>query len=307
MDPEELFYRYFLPVYPPDSRADLAKARATDANPARNPALTAHLQEASTQFVANARALFGVDLQLDRTDESVHRLSAALTLERRDEWAARGEPGTAQNVLFNAVVHGSAYVGACIVSSHGGVWGVRRPLWESVVRLSSRAGEADLAVFHWWVKALADGSRASLADRYRTHVEVPCMRPESLPVLADPARSLPRLVRPTYDLLHKYLRAHLPEVRDLGTHFPAPERFAELALSWLDFRLLGGGRLLLLAGLSRHGLHLFWVGASGFDKGVFYGCDPFPEPVVQVQGDRIVVMTQLDGAARVNEMLWWGP
>ncbi len=65
MNPEELFARYFLPLYPPDSRADLARARATDANPARNEALFAHLDEAADCFVANARALFEADLGLD--------------------------------------------------------------------------------------------------------------------------------------------------------------------------------------------------------------------------------------------------
>ena len=34
---------------------------------------------------------------------------------------------------------------ACIVARHGGAWRVRRPLWESLVHLRSRAGEADLA------------------------------------------------------------------------------------------------------------------------------------------------------------------
>lgn len=65
MKPEELFSRYFLPLYPPDSRADLARARATDANPARNPALFAHLGEAADRFVAKAPGLFGENLALD--------------------------------------------------------------------------------------------------------------------------------------------------------------------------------------------------------------------------------------------------
>jgi hypothetical protein len=307
VDPEELFIRYFLPVYPPDSRADLARARATDANPGRNPAMLAHLEEAAGHFVTNARTLFGEDLVLDRSDRSVHRLSAALTPERRDAWAARGEAGSAQNALFNVVVHGAAYVGACVVARHGGVWSVRRPLWESVVRLRSRAGEADLSVFHWWLKSLADEGGASLADRYRAHVEVPCMRAEDLPILVAELRPLPRLKEPSYALLHKYLRAHLPELRDLGQDFPTAERFAELRFQWMDFHVLGGGRLVLMAGVSRGGLHLFWLGASGFEKGAFFACDAIPEPVVRLRDDQIAVMTQQDGAARVHEMLWWGP
>ncbi len=40
---ESLFTEFFLPNYPPDAARDLAKARSTDANPANNPELTAHL------------------------------------------------------------------------------------------------------------------------------------------------------------------------------------------------------------------------------------------------------------------------
>jgi hypothetical protein len=251
VDAEQLFVRYFLPLYPPDARADLARARAEDANPAGNPSLLAHLSATADQFVANARALFDEDLRLDRTDASVHRLAAALTAERRDTWAARGAEGTADNVLFNAVVHGAAYVGACVVASHGATWGVRRPLWESVVRLRSRAGEGDLAVYHWWLKSLADDalmglpearSGATLADRYRAHVEVPCATPEELPVLVVGPRPLPRLKQPRYDLLYKYLRAHLPELRDLGADFPTAERFEAYGFRWMDFHVLGGLR-----------------------------------------------------------------
>jgi hypothetical protein len=319
--PEELFSRYFLPLYPPDSRADLLRARTTDANPGRNDALFAHLGEAADRFVANAPGLFEVDLALDRSDESVHRLSAALTAERRDRWAARGVPGTADNALFNVVVHGAAYVGACVVARHGGLWSVRRPLWESVVRLKSHAGEADLAVFHWWLKSLADegvpapaastdsgwtGS-ATLADRYRAHVEVPCMRPDDIPIFVTGPRPLPRLMKPTYDLLHKYVRAHIPELRDLGRDFPSPDRFTAFAFRWLDFHVLGGGRLVLMAGASPQGLHLFWLGSSGFEKSVFFTCDAFPDPIVRVDADRIKAMTSDQGEAREHEMLWWGP
>ncbi len=56
---EELFVRFFLPLYPADARADLARARATDANPANNAAVLAHLEDAAQVFVRNAPALFG--------------------------------------------------------------------------------------------------------------------------------------------------------------------------------------------------------------------------------------------------------
>jgi hypothetical protein len=313
VDAEQLFVRWFLPVYPPDARADLARARTADANPGRNPSILAHLDEAADTFVRGAPALFGAEtsaaLALDRTDASVHRLSAALTRERRDAWAAGGTPGTPASTLFNAVVHGAAYVGSCVVASHAGTWSVRRPLWESVVRLRSRAGDADLAVFHWWLKSLADDTQgATLADRYRAHVEVPCARPEELPLLVpDAARALPRLKQPRYDLLHKYLRAHLPEVRDVGRDFPSAERFEAFGFRWMDFHVLGGGRMVLLAGASAHGLHLFWVSAAGFEKSALYPCDAFPDPVVRVEGDRVVAMTSEAGVTRTHEVLWWGP
>ena len=35
-------------------------------------------------------------------------------------------------------------MGACIVRSHGGVWQVRRPLWESLVRLDSGVVVAEM-------------------------------------------------------------------------------------------------------------------------------------------------------------------
>jgi hypothetical protein len=310
---EEIFRRFFLPLYPEDARADLERTRIADANSGRNPRIVAHLDDAAARFAANATALFGVELVLDRSDASVHRLSAAITPERRNAWAHEGAPGTAANTLFNAVVHGAAYVGACIVAQHAGEWGVRRPLWESVVHLRSRAGEADLAVFHWWLKSLADGAfeagggGASLADRYRAHVEVPCAPAEQWPVVIADPRPLPRLRQPTYDLLHKYVRAHLPELRDLGRDFPSAERFAAFGFKWIDFHVVGGGRNVVLAGASAHGLHLFWLGAAGFEKSSFLPGDAVPEPVVRVRDDRITAMTSVRGEASIHEMFWWGP
>jgi hypothetical protein len=296
---ESLFVERFLPLYPEDARADLARARATDANPGKNPNLYAHLAEAAAIFASRSEVLLGDGARLDFSDASVHRLSAALTPERRDAW---GEE------LVDVVVHGAAYVGECIVRNHAGAWGVRRPLWESLVRLVSRAGEADLAPFSWWLKSLADRASHTLADRYRAHVEVPCTRVEDLPVIAPPDRRLPRITKAArYDVLHKHLRAHLPELRDLGEDFPSPERFAEYDFAWLGFLLLGGGRMLLVHGQSKHGAHLFWLGASGFEKGAFYPCDAFPEHVVKVDGETLRVVTSVGGRQVVHELLWWGP
>jgi hypothetical protein len=303
---ERLFADHFWPLYPEDARADLERARRTDANPGDNPSLPAHLADAARAFVANAQALFGEDLALDLSDASVHRLSAALTPALRDAWATMGQG--ADNALFNAVVHGAAYVGQCVVRNHGASWSIRRPLWESVVRLRSRAGEADLAVFHWWLKSLADDASETLADRYRTLVEVPCARPEELAPIAPADRRLPRLAKAVrYDVLYKHLKAHLPELKDVGPDFPSPERFAELGFQWLDFALLGGGRMLLVYGLGENGLHLFWLTGAGFEKAAFFPCDAFPEPVVRARGDKLEVIVSVAGAAQRHEMLWWGP
>lgn len=310
---EDLFKKYFWPLYPPDAQADLAAARSTDANPAKNPGVLAHLDEAARLFPAGALALFETDLKLDFTDASVHRLSVAITKARRDAWCARGEPGTPASELFNLVVHGAAYVGACAIKGReeAAHWSVRRPLWESLVSLKSRAGEGELAVFHWWLKSLADdafeGSGHSLADRYRAHVELPTSRPEELPILAPPDRKLPRITKVRYDVLYKHFKAHLPELRDFGTDFPSPERFEEMGFKWLDFVWVGDGRMLVMYGPGEGGVHLFWLDAKGFQKGAFFPADKFPDPIVRTSGEKIQVLAAVLEKSIVHEMLWWGP
>jgi len=306
--PEALFTSLFLPFYPPDARADLALARATDANPGNNLAVLAQLDSTADVFAKQATEAFGGDLALDFTDASVHRLAQALTPERRALWAAQQGPDGAP-LLALLAIHGAAYVGACIVRHHEGVWKVRRPLWESLVHLTSRAGEGDLAVFSWWLRALSDAEigRGTLAERYRRHVEVPRSTPETLPVLADPERKLPRLKKPRYDTLNRYLKAHLPELRDLGADFPSPERFTEMAFEWLDFTLLGGGRMLLMHGPTDRGIHLFWLDTGGFSKALFLPADAFPEHRVQVDGDKVRVLASVQEKMVVHEVLWWGP
>lgn len=311
---ERLFREAFLPLYPPDAAADLARARSEDANPANNPSVVAHLEEAAAIFAKLAPQVFGAagaTLDLDYSDASVHRLSAALTRDVRDRWRAEPTYGSSESTLFNVVVHGSAYVGECIVRAHAGRWLVRRPLWESMIELRSAAGEAQIAVFHLWLKALADdalaGQAATLADRYRTHVEVPTFDASSLPVFLRTERRTPRLSKVRYDALYKYLRAHFPEIRDLGKDFPSPERFDELRLRWLEGHVVGGGRMALLAGAGEGGVHLYWLDQAGFAKAAFVPADNFPEPIVRLDGDRIRVLVQRDGAAAERDMLWWGP
>jgi hypothetical protein len=310
---ESLFRTFFLALYPVDTQADLNAARTTDANPAKNPALFAQVEDAARVFVRMSLNAFGEDLVLDGSDASVHRLSRALTPARRDGWATNGTPGTADNELFNVVVHGAAYVGECVVHAHGGSWSLRRPLWESLVSLESRAGKGELAVFHWWLKSLADAAHdeeaphTTLADRYRAHVEIPCARPEELPILAPGDRALPRLSKVRYDTLYKHLKAHLPELRDLGEDFPSALRFDAYGFKWLDFVLVGGGRMLLVHGPGEGGVFAFWVTTAGFEKSVFFPGDAFPAHVVRLVQDKVVFLLPVFGKTQTHELLWWGP
>jgi hypothetical protein len=102
-------------------------------------------------------------------------------------------------------------------------------------------------------------------------------------------------------------RATRPEIRDVGPDFPSPERFGEMALAWLDFAVVGDGRMLLVAGPGRGGLHLFWLTQAGFDKSVFYPADAFPEPIVRVTGETIEILVSVAGSPKHQEILWWGP
>ncbi len=304
---ERLFDRWFAPLYP--RGADLAELRSADANPAKNPSITAQLDEAAEVFARLAGELLGEpSLVLDYSDASVHRLGRLLTRERRDAWLAPAPPGETPAIV-RLVTHGALYVGACIVKNHGGAWKVRRPLWESLVELTSSAGTGDLAVFHWWLKALSDDEigKDRLVDRYRTNVEVPTFDASKLAPIANADRRLPRLTKVRYDLLYKHLRAHLPELRDVGEDFPSPERFEDYGFQWLDFKLVGEGRMLLLYGAAESGLHLIWMDAEGFAKSAYYPADKFPAPIVEAgAGDKIRVIVSIQNKAVVHEMLWWG-
>jgi hypothetical protein len=308
LTPERLFERYFWPLYPEDARRDLAAARATDANPAQSSAIFAALDDIADTFAAMAPRLFdGDDLGLDGSDASVHRLGEALVRERRDRWALAQGPDGAP-LLSHVVVHGSIYLARCVVENHQGIWRVRRPLWESLVRLRSAAGEADLAVFQWWLKSLSDAEidRHTLAGRYRTHVEVPRLDPHSMKPIG-PERAIPRLAKVRYDTLHKHLRAHLPELRDLGEHFPSPERLAEMGLRYLDFSWLGGGSMLLMHGPGEEGVHLFWCSAQGFDKAAYFPADRGSPYEIEREGETLRMKVKAGGVEGIHQMLWWGP
>src|SRR5262245_61686157 len=96
-----LFERSFLPLYPAEARRDLAAARRADANPAKNPAIFAQIDEIARVFALLAPAAFGADdLDLDFSDASVHRLGARLSRELRDLWL-RPQAGGAPAMIVN--------------------------------------------------------------------------------------------------------------------------------------------------------------------------------------------------------------
>ena len=307
---ERLFRRYFLPLYPPAAQADLAAVRAADANPGGNPHIVAQLEGIAQTFAKLApQALGSAELELDFSDASVHRLGASLTREIRDRLI---QPVTEQGEvppIVQVVTHGAVYVGACAVRNHQGTWQVRSPLWESLVRLESRAGVGSLAVFQWWLKSLSDEEvdEPRLADRYRLNVEVPTASPEELPLIVENVRKMPRLKKVSYATLYQHLSKHLPELRSVGEHFPPADRFAEMAFEWLDFVLIGGGRMLLIHGPTDRGVHLFWLDASGFVSSAFYPADAFPAHVIKQQDDKLQVHVPILGQPQLHEMLWWGP
>lgn len=303
---ERLFSAHFQSIYPDDLRTDpaaLVAARSTDVNPAGNPRFLAELDEIASVFTRMAPAVLGRDLVLDRTDASVHRLGAALDRKVRDALIE-------SQSLVPFVIHGVIYVGACIVASHGGTWGVRRPLWESVVTLESRAGRGDLSPFAWFLKSLADAEidRDGLSARYRTHVERTTARPEELPPIVTERldRRLPPLKVTRYDMLHKWLVTHLPELRDLGRDFPSPEQLDDLGFLTLEFLLLGEGRLLLMHGRGKAGLHLLWLDHAGFSHAMYFPADPGADHSVRLEGEKLVVRFELDHAPIEHELLYWG-
>ena len=311
MDTEQLFREAFWPNYPKEAREDLAAARATDANPGGNPDFPARMAAFAETFVRGVSAMSPELPVLTFDDAGVHRLSSMLGSDLRDALLAKGE-------LAPFVIHGVAYVGEVIVRAHGGAWRFRNPLWESLVHLRSAAGEADLAIFSWFLRALTppeSGLGAStLADRYRRFVERPTLDVAAMPVFVQGERKLPRLAKVRYDLLHKYLRAHLPELSDLGRDFPSPERFDQYGFRFLDAAVLGGGRMVMLSGLGEGGFGAFWLGAKGFEGALFVPCDTFPEPRAEVVGDAADPLAQRvrlhfahNQQPLFEELLWWGP
>jgi hypothetical protein len=302
---EGLFRAVFSPLYP--AGADLTRLRATDANPGNNPSILSALDDTASVFATlGPKALDAPSLVLDRSDASVHRLAPLLTLDVRTRMLET--QGEAPPLLAHFVIHGTIYVGACIVKNHGGAWLVRNPLWESRVRLESRAGTAEISPFAWWLKSLSDEEigKATLLDRYRTHVEVPTFDPSTLDVIAPPDRRLPRLEKVSYDLFYKYLKAHLPELKDVGEDFPSPARFTELRFRWLEMRLVGDGRMLVIHGPTASGVAVLFLSKHGFLKQHYYETGREAAHRLEIAGDVLRLVISDAGREEIHETLYWG-
>lgn len=299
---EALFERFFRGLYPED--ADLDLLRRTDANPANNPGVLGSLDEVAGLFAKLAENALGEGVELDFSDRSVHRLSERLSAERRDLWVTRQSDGVP--LLVHLVTHGAVYVGACAIR-HGGIWRVRSPLWESLVELTSKAGTATLSPFTWWLKALSDDEigKGTLASRYRTLVEVPTFDASELAVIAEPSRSLPRLRDVAYARLHQYLERHVPELTSVGRDFPIPERLAEMAFAWMDFKLVGGGKMLVMYGPARKGAHVFWMSKEGFAESLYVE-GRATDVRLEEEGDVLRITFVIGTKDVVHEVLWWG-
>lgn len=275
---QALFERYFWPHYPPDAKADLARLRETDVNPAQNPALLAHAREGAELFASNTKALLGLEEALTLDELGVLRLARALDRSRRDRWLEGCVAEDPSNVFFNAVVHAALFVGESAVRAGFGRWSLRRPLWESVVVRLVRDASGELreqgavAPFHWLLRHLSDPEidDGTLAWRWRVHLAQAAAAVESLPVLATP-RAMPPLRSPTYDLLVKYLHQRLPDLKDLGRGFPSPAEFTDFAFERLSFEVLHGGRVLAIHGQAPAAgerpavVQVLWLTAEGFD------------------------------------------
>ena len=240
---------HFLPLYPPDARGDLAQARATDANPARNPAIFAHLgrgrRRPSRGPGAESPRHRGADrARLHGRECSSRERSAS----RRETARSGGRPlGRWGRARERALQRGRSRgrlrrrVRQSAQSTRArGARGAPR-LWRALVshrlaspaRPSSRSSTGGL-------KTLADEDVERVGSRWPI-VTAPMWRTrrralKTLPIIAtltgaSASVAFPRLAKPRYDTLHKWLKAHLPELRDLGEHFPSPERFDEIAVS----------------------------------------------------------------------------
>ena len=63
---------------------------------------------------------------------------------------------------------------------------------------------------------------------------------------------------------------------------------------------------MLLHGPTRTGTMAMWLTKEGFAKSVYFEGDRGAPHVVDVEGDRVRFVVQVDGKSVVHEMLWWG-
>ncbi len=267
---ERLFDRWFAPLYPrgADSRRAAQRRRQPREEPFDHRAarrggrgLRAPRRRAPGRALARARLQrrLGASARPAADARAARRVARARAAGR----AAGDRPAGDSRRALRGRVHRQEPRGR--VEGATPALGVAR-------RAHLERGDGDLAVFHWWLKALSDDEigKDRLVDRYRTNVEVPTFDASKLAPIAPADRRLPRLTKVRYDLLYKHLRAHLPELRDVGEDFPSPERFEDYGFQWLDFKLVGEGRMLLFYGAAESGLHLIWMDAEGFAKSAYY-------------------------------------
>ncbi len=298
---ESLFAEQLLPFYP--EGADLASLRREETNPAKNPGLYAH-----AEALGGALCEFFPGVVLDGTEASIGRLSAALTASARTAWLVQEGSQEQPSVLARVCMHGALYVSGCIVRHRAGTWMLRAPLWESRVFLQSAAGDSELAPLSWLLHALSDAEIGSdsLAKRYDSLVKNPCFDWDAEPVWVPADRRLPKLAKVRYDALYKHLRAHLPELRDVGEAFPSPERFDAYQFKALEFMVLNGKQVLIY-GLGAGGFHAFWMGPQGFLKSVHVACDDFPAPVLRDSTNKLELVVSYQGNPAAHQWLYWGP
>jgi hypothetical protein len=297
------FERWFLEHYPEEVRRDYHRAVDTDANPANNPTITAHLSEAAELFARNAPALLGTELSFDGA--GVARLAKALDRDRRDRWAAQSKPEDPSNMLFNAVVHGAMFIGECAVRAHGCRWSARNPLWESRVDRFVRDGDKQKPIgpfspFQWLLKHLDDReiSESRLADRFRVHVEFATADVESYPKIVT-AQRLPKLDGGAYDLLVKFLHRHVPTLTDLGPLFPSVSEFTAIQYRTLGFEVFHDGRVLAMHALftppdadpheSTSTVDVYWLTAEGAQRIDRIPCAAHPPYFARKTGDSLEV------------------
>lgn len=317
---QALFERWFLRHYPEDARRDYHRAVDTDANPANNPSIAAHLTDAAELFVRNAPALLGTELTFDGA--GVARLAKALDRERRDRWIAQSRPEDPGNVLFNAVIHGAIFIGECAVRAHGCQWSTRNPLWESRVERFVRDRETRKPIgpfspFQWLLKHLDDREIAEsrLADRFRVHVEFATADVESYPKIVT-AQKLPKLDGGQYDLLVKFLHRHVPTLSDLGPLFPSITEFQAINYRSLGFEVFHDGRVLAMHALftppdadpheSTSTVDVYWLTAEGAQRIDRIPCAAHPPYFARKTGDVLEVTVASNGKPHTHRIGYRG-